>query len=772
MTVLAVAGTGTIFALLQAALLRPFSTPESGALVSLRAVNNSNQRYVTPLSPPDLADLVHRNRSLEEVAAWREQTLVLTSVDARTPVAVAIGTPNIFRVLRTGSALGSGFVPAAADAPPSATMMVSDAFWRSHLSARPDLNGTTVVLNNVSYEVVGVLHRDFQIPGSQVDVWIPYPVISLAGSRAARAYHSAIARLLPESTLESVREDLNAIARQLEAEHPATNNGWRVDVQLFGEYLLGAPRQTIVALFWLSVLVLVLATVSLSAILLAQTFDRSPDIAIRSVLGATPRTVAARAVLTPITIAGFVIAAAVPSAALVTRMLSSSVSRGSVFFLAEPSIAVVAAIFGGLVVPIAPVIAVALIVMRVASQPIMGGRVTDRLAGLRWSATRVLVAVQISIAFVLLYAAIIGSTSYISLRDRRLGFDPENLVTARVNTAQSTAAGVSRLSLFERFLEASRSVEGVTGAALASVVPLAGTLHEMSLDFTPPSASSETRYNAAYRVVSPGYFSVIGSRVVAGRGFVDRDDATGEAVIVVNEAFAAQLAEGDSLPGQMVTMHYVTPERRRVVGVVENVSADSGPDPVPTAYVPIGQAAHLFSEMTLVVRTEPHLFNISDLRASINQLTPDFPMYGIRSMAWLRRDALTREVVLMYVALSLAAIALLVAVFGVTGMLKMSYAAQAHDLAMRAALGATTWHLVSRAFVRLLLLASAGIAFGIGLVFAFRSLIFLPAALDTVEQAQLVIAATGGILAAIILGFLIPIRQLTGLDIMNLIRTR
>lgn len=760
---LAVAGAGAVFALLRAALLHPYVDPAAGDLVVLHAATTKDPGRLMPPSLPDVADISERTSTLDDVAAWYEQTLTLTTPEGATTIRVAFTSPNLFGVLRVRFGLGPGFSEDV-----NGTAIVSYGFWRTHMASSSALEGESIVVNNRSVDVVGVLEPGFHLPGSTVDVWMASSIVNTRGLRSARAYTKVIARLRPGSTLEAARLDVDRISRSLEEEYPASNQFWRIDVQRFDEYLLGASRQTMRIFFWLSVLVLVLATVTLSNTLVARTLTRSRNIGIRLLLGARPLRIVGGEMAALFAIVAATTALAVPLAAFLTQVVVNTADNASIFRLAEPGSAALAALAGCAIVPIAPGGALFALITAMIRRPPIDARTAGSLGRVGSIVARPGLAIQIAITFCLFATSMAVGASWRALRSARPGFDSENLLTARTNLIRSDAAAPeARLRRFREIVDSARAVAGVRNVTLASVVPFANDLLDFTVELSSPEAPDLQPLTSSYRAVDEGYFGVMGSHILAGRDFASTDDSSATPAIIVNEAFARRWPGPAALVGQTVTMQYTTDERRLIVGVVEDVVTTEHPDPEPTVYVPLGQLAFVFAELTLVARIQPDLFDLAELRTSLDRLTGGFPVHEIRTIDSLRHDSLARHRILSMSAIALATIAMLVAALGVVGLLRVHFKREAGSLAVRRVLGATTGRLARESLNRVLLPAVSGTFIGALAIYLSGPFLSLSSGLEAAGPWRLIPAGLIGVALSTAAGFAVPIRELSSMAIVS-----
>ncbi|HSL68875.1 MAG TPA: ABC transporter permease, partial [Longimicrobiales bacterium] len=513
---LAIGLTTATFSLVDGVLLRGLPFRSADRIFSLLSVDSSASAF--PLaSAGNFADWKAENTTLAAAALHRTTrvTAALGATAVRVTATEALG--DFFAVLQTPMRRGRWFDVNEAQAEAN-VLVVSEAFWRKHLSADPTLS-TTVTLGGRPFTVIGIVQAGFEYPAG-TDLWVPARYRAFTGAARNNINFMSLARLRDHVTVEQADRDLDRIARRIRESDPAGIYSYGVELRPLKDIMVGGVARYLGILLGAVGFVLLIACANLAGVNLARGAARARELAVRAALGATRARLVRQLLVEQIVVAivggavGVVLAWWAVRA--VVGWLGAMLPRGHEVTVDTRilTFALVVAIAAGVVSGIAP----ALLLSRTGLRERMGGRAVVR--GGRNLPGALLVASEVGVALVLLASAGLLIRSYQLLVRRDLGFDPERVVTAEVtlplNEYRDTA---NVLRYWERILSGLRAVPGITTAGLANWVPLG----DGGRTFIEVEGRAGRQPGAGFRAISDDYFRSLGIRMQQGRDFEIRD---------------------------------------------------------------------------------------------------------------------------------------------------------------------------------------------------------------------------------------------------------
>jgi putative ABC transport system permease protein len=759
----------TFFSLVHAVLLQTLPYREPARLVSLSEFHPERGRY-GKVSGADFQEWTERAHVFEGLACYWDRGYTLTG--GATPESL-VGwqlSSNLFGLLGAPALLGRTLQPEDGRPGRDDVVVISEALWRRRFAGSPAALGQSLVLDGRPHTIVGVMPREYAHPPGRTDVWTP--LVLEPGLLADREHHPlrVIARLKRGVTIESARADLAAMAGQLARAHPASNAEWKVDLRPIRDLYVGDVR----TLLWLMqgavFLLLVIACANVANLTLTRAAAREREIAVRVALGARPGHL-----LREFLAEGLLVAAGGGAAGLVLAAwgvqvvphwlgdqlghlpLPETVSGwfGPSVLLATAGATVVV----GLVLGAVPLVHG----LRLTRGPLEGkGRgLTDTVRTRRLR--NAFVVTQVALSVCLLVGAGLLVRSFARLQERPLGLRTEGVLTAQLVLPPNRYAGLPETAVFlARLVERLRALPGVDAAGLVNAMPLTGSNARRPYQVAGVTHRDQV---ADFRVVTPQYFAAMGIPVTKGRVFEDRDRSGAEEVVIVNEALARRLSPAGDLVGrQIVVPDMATPAARTIVGVVGNVRHHGlATEPDPEIYRPAYQAYWPFFGIAIrLAAGAPPM--AESLRAAVSSLDKDMAVTDVRWLDERANDAMTWRRSSMALLGLFAACALLLASFGVYGVVSFAVVQRHREIGLRMALGAAPGAVVRSFLARGATLAAAGIALGLGasalLTQALEALLFGVARLDSVTYA----AAAGLALIVTAVSTVIPALAAAGVD--------
>jgi len=780
---LSIGANSAIFSVIQGVLLRPLPYPRPERLVRIYFQSDSQPKF--PMNPNDFRDFRERNRTFESVAGMTRHDVQLSGKGAD-PVMLRgfVVTAGYFSTLGLKPARGRDFTKDDELAERFHLAILSDHLWRGRFSSDPNIIGRTVTLNAETVTIVGVMPPEMQHPGNNfqavadgdtVDLWMPFFLYESPNDRGSH-YLDVIGRLKPGVTAAQANADLSGVLEQLMKEH--TGKGWRIyTIPLYQETVGRSQRMLLVLLAAVGLLLLI-ACVNAANLLLARSSARVREIAVRSALGAARgriiRQLLTESVVIALAGASLGTLLALGGVRVLVSFLPADFPRASAIRLDATVFAftMIVALVTGLLFGLAP----ALTASRTDLQQSLreSGRSTggsSRQLRLR----NVLVIGETGLASVLLIAAGLMLHSFVNLLRAEPGFDPQQVLTASLSLPYQRYRTVpQRVQFYRQLIANLESLPGVRYAGAATDLPWTG--YDGNADGYKIEGRSD-EYNqkttARYHSATPDYFRALGISLVSGRFFDGREDPDGPVVIIVNESMANHYWPGESALGKRISFFSRPHEKDwlQIVGIVRDVKDEPTTTSVRNAFW-LPHSQHSDRNLLVAVRssTDPALL-ANQFRVAVRQLDPELAVADLRTMTQVAHAALSTERFSLFLVGLFALLALILATFGMYGVISYSVNQRMHEFGLRMALGAKPSDLLRLILGQGLTLSVAGAAIGLlcaaGLTRLLGSLLYGVKATDPLTFAGVALLA----LATTTLACYLPARRAASADPMHSLRS-
>ena len=774
---LGVGANTAIFSVVNAVLLRPLPFEEPEQLVRVFGTSARRNSFRRAHSYPNFADLRAQNGAFEAMSAYSGATAALSTGDAPEQITGVTATGDIFRVLKTKPAAGRLLAPEDEKAGGSPVVVISHGLWQRRFGGDPSTVGRHVKLDGRDREIIGVTPADFnfEFVSEAADFWTPIDPGDELGSQRGAIWLESIGRLKSGVSVEQARSEMATVMGRLEQQYQDANAGVGTNLIPAHEDLVGDLRPTLLVLLGAVGFVLLIACANVANLLLARATGRGREIAVRVALGAG-RVRIVRQLLTEsllLAAAGGLLGLLLATwgVELLAAFVPENVPRFGEAGL-DPTVlgfTIGATALTGLLFGLAPALQASRLdlneSLKEGGRSGMDGRGRSRVRSL-------LIVAEVALSLVLLVGAGLLVKSFIKLRSTDPGFDPNNTITASLSLASVRYAEEVQIDRFYRqLIERVRQLPGVESVGAVTPLPLSG--NAMSFSFRvvgQPDPPPGQRQSASAKIITPDYFRAMGVPVRKGRVFDERDKAGAPPAIIVNEAFARRYLPGEEPLGKRLRLGINNIEGE-IVGVVGDVRGGSlAQEPYPEYYIP--HAITPFGDASLVVRTKTDdpASLAPAMRAVVNELDREQPLYDVRTMESLVARSVARQRFSMTLIAVFAALAVALASAGIFSVMSFLVAQRTHEIGIRVALGAQRRDILRLVVGHGMALTVAGLV--IGLVVSFFATRLMAGLLYQVSAKDpAVFAGIPLLLAAVaLLACYLPARRATRVDPMVALR--
>jgi putative ABC transport system permease protein len=777
---LGIGASTAIFSIVDAVLWRPLPYPRADRVMAVAEQRPRESRWFGPVAPADYFDWRRQNRSFSAVAAYMiaspGDAYNLTGSGEPERVRSLEVSPAFLSVIGATPAFGRDFRAEEETVGRHRVTLISDVLWRRRFAADPSIVGRTIAFDGNPFEVVGVLPPQFWWP-SHPDVLVPLALDD--HDRALRGAHflSVLGRLRDDVSPARAREDLRIIGGRLSQDYPAENQYHAPNLRPLRDALVGDVRPALLVLLGAVAFLMLIACANVATLLLARAAGRQKELSIRRAVGAT-RSRVVQQMLTE----SLVVAFAGGAAGLLVAAWGLAAFRGTVpaQFAELPGIAgvgidgrvLLAAIalcaITGMIFGVVPAL--------VASDYRIGIALNEETRGSSGSARArrlrsALVVAELALSLVLLAGAALLIVSFNNLINVSPGFQPAQLVFARV-TLPATRYGehARTVAFFDALYERLLGAPGVRRVAATTSLPFDGPDSRLDLTIEHRTGESPFPVRAHSRIVSTDYFQTMGIALVRGRAFTDHDTESSGDVVMINEAAAKRYWPNENPIGQRISLG-ATNEWREIVGVVgdtrhEGLDADAD----PAAFLPQRQRfSNLGSgferTMTVVIRTGGDLAALTSvIRSSVAEVDPQLPIGLVRPMDEVIAESVAPRRLNFVLVSAFALVALVLTAAGLYGVMAYLVTQRTREIGVRMALGASRRQVLALVLRQAGAMTLAGIAIGVAgallLTRSMTSLLFGVSAAD-----PLVYVGVSALLAAVaVLAVAVPSSRATRID--------
>jgi len=737
---LGIGANAAIFTLVRGVLLKPLVNRDENRLIYIRQSAPGLGSDNVTFSVPEIRDIEPNIRSVSEFGDFSQMDFTMVGLGEPRVVHGGVVSGNYFDVVGLRPVLGRLVGPqdAAADAP--GVIVLTYRFWSTVYKKDPNVIGKTVRLSSIgdrTATVIGVLEPS-----------VPYPAeTEIIGNLVVSPHHLSatmvtgrvhrmtelFGKLAPGANVDQARTELRTVYASMVKDHAEAypdNGGYRIDARMLRDEITSGARTVLLVLLVASGLVFIIACSNVANLILARTVRREGELAVRAALGASTWALRRMLLAESLMLCGAGAVIALIIAQPLVSILARYASRFSVRALD------LTVDFSMLWVGVALAIVAAVILAFVPRLPSANSSNGMNLAsgGLRITSStgrrqRIFAVTQIAASFVLLAGASVLITTLIALQRTQSGIDTRRVLVVDVPAPSN---GLTNQQVVNFYKEAVRQIDalpGVTETSVGMIAPWrdANGGFGIGLQYSGDGhVHGKDDPRALWRSISPGFFSSLGVPIIAGRDFNALDDDKGEPVVIVSATLARQMFPGQDPLNRHVywtdpVLEFITgsPAEKarttsphRIIGVAADMDDEHiVPVPAATIYNSFADGGMFGGHLFIHTTGNPYAL-VTPVTKIIRQLQADEPVENAATLEDIRAKVLAPDRLNSLVFGVFAAVALLIAVVGVAGVLAFSVSARTREFGIRLALGAQPGNLLRGVVTQGALMAGIGVVAG------------------------------------------------------------
>jgi predicted permease len=767
---LGIGANAAIFSVVRAVLLRPLANRDEDRLLYVRESAPGIGQANTTFSVPEIKDMGVGLKTIQELGTFSEIDFTIVGLGTPREIPAGVVDGNYFEVMGLRPVLGRLLTPSDDGPNAAGAVVLTYKFWRESLHSDPHVLGKTVRLESImgarSAVIVGVLEPS-----------VPYPVATEIIANVVTSPHhlsatmvtgrehrmtEVFARLAPGATLDAARAELQTVYSGMISAHPEVykpEDHYKIEVTRMHDQINSRANTVLWVLFAASGLLFVIASSNVANLVLARTVRREPELAVRSALGASKASLRRSLLAESLVLCGSGAMAAVLIAVPMVAVLASYAARFSV--RAKDMTLDFSLVWFGVALALAAAVFLAFIPRLPSLESLHTSGVASggtRVTGGSRRRLRVFAVMQITASFLLLAGSAVLLRTLYELEKTRPPFDTTHVLAVNLPVM---SYGKTPEQIQDFYHEVQRRVGALPGVETVSTGFSVPWRDEQGLNITFAFAVQGAKrengvadLRARFRSVSPGFFGTLGVPLLDGRDFRDGDRDGSERVVIVSQSVAKSLFPGQDPVNRELNwtdpvMKFIgiSYEPRRIVGVVADVDDENIiPSPGMTVYQPVDQEGW---QGRLFVRAKQDPYSlVPAITRTIHEMSADQPVERASTLEDIRAEVLTPDRLNAVVFGGFAAVALLISVVGVAGVLAFSVSGRTREFGIRLAMGAQPRNILTGVLLEGLVIASIGVASGVVVGFAFARAIgkyvaevHQPGALSIVASAIVILAA-------------------------------
>jgi predicted permease len=726
---LSIGATTAVFTLVESVLLRPLPYWQPERLITIATYMPRGAGEFT--GSAEYAAWREQNSTLEDAAAYDAGGFNFSGAGDPDRVQGAWATSNFFSVLGVTPQLGRTFTADEAKRGADGVVVLCHSLWQDRFNSAPDVLGKKVMLDGLPYVVIGVMAKGFRFPDRNIQPEFVVPMalpVFHASINAPMRIVRVVGRTKPSVQLQQALADLQHVSQAVVASFPpgfqSFFRGSSVRVRSLQTEMVGGIQRALLVILAAVAFVLLIGCLNIASLQLARAVQRGPEVGIRSALGA-----GRGRLLRQLFTENIVLSACGAGGGLVLALAAIKLVRIAKLNVL-PSIAdirmdgrvlgvtLLITLGSGLFFSLAP----ALWVMRSDPTEALGkGTRTSTGTGHRRLRNGLVVA-ELALALMLLAGAGLMIRSFVRIMNVEVGFNPHDLLTARINLLDSDyPTQEKKLSFAGQLYQRLHALPGAESVTVGDGIPMMAYNGSggIAIEGRPAPPIGLAPMVPGLGVI-PGYFKALQIPLLRGRDFTEADGLTAQPVAIVNESFARKFFPGEDALGKRLTSNPnwghapgADPHWNTIVGIigdVHHVGLDQSTS--PEIYRLLGG----FNETDLVVAVRAHNAGslAAALRNEVRAIDPNQPVFRVLTMEQLLSESLAARRLNMLLLGGFALLALVLAAVGIYGVLSYSVAQRSKEIGIRMALGSTQRRVLRLVLNEAVLLSLVGVVIGIG----------------------------------------------------------
>jgi len=780
---LGIGANSAIFGLVDTFWLRPLSVPDSGRIARVFSVTEQNSTGL--FSYPEYRDLQKQSTALQDLVAIGGRGATLIEGTNRELHNLNLVSPNFFSAMGIKPALGRLFTPQDEADPASALYVVlGNSLWEHHYGGDPNIVGKKIRIhraNDVLCTVIGVLPTTFRgiENGGDRDLWFSLQSWSQIGqpvelvTRSSRWFY-VMGRFAPGATEKSANAQLDTIASRMAADFPASNKGRRAAAVSDLRFRMQQAGTNGVALLAIVLVVLLISSVNVANLLLSRAGARGKEMAVRLALGAG-RGRLVRQLMTENFLVGMLgLALGIAIGAWLIAVIPVLIVQPPGFHVALDFRFDARVFLFSLFVSLLTIALFGLAPAWKASRPdlvpALKGEAAFGSTSRRWPLRNWLVVAEVAFAMILLASAGVLVHSFANTRTVDLGFGRKPLLLVWTSTNNP------KLPVYQEVMTRFEALPGVRSVAGAVRAPLSLSSNGMALRISFPGrteAPNQAPLEVKYNAVTRNFLSTMGTAIVRGRGFEQRDEMAGANSVIVNEKMAQQYWPGEDAVGKVIHIGGAKGKDHTVIGVARNAPINAVGE-APEPYLYISYWPNIESELTYLVESDGDPAALAQAaRQQLKAVSPDLQVMTITTENELIRFSAQIYQITAELVGTLGLLGLILTAVGLYGVVSHGVSQRTRELGVRMALGASRNDTLRLVLRDVAILGLVGLCAGLPLAMA-ATRFFSKLAVDpgspgvlfgvSAWDAPAYLAAIVLLSAVVLLAGYIPARRATSVD--------